>query len=116
MEDAHSILRQIMRQFASDTGLTGSGKEPDRYLWTDAFALCNYLELYHHTREKEFLNLAYQLVYQVHSILGRHRDDDERKGWISGFSEEEGKKHPTKGGLRIGKTLNERKPFEEYEP
>jgi hypothetical protein len=58
------------------------------------------------------LGLARELVNQVHQVLGRHRDDDPRQGWISGLSEEEGERHPTCGGLRIGKTLTERGPYE----
>jgi hypothetical protein len=42
-------------------------------------------------------------------VLGRHRHDDLRTGWISGLEEEEGRLHPTKGGLRIGKQLKERR-------
>jgi len=56
------------------------------------------------------------LVDQVHHVLGRHRTDDLRKGWISGLNEQEGELHPTIGGLRIGKKLNERmsnEPFNE---
>jgi hypothetical protein len=34
---------------------------------------------------------------------------------ISGLGEAEGERHPTKGGLRIGKQLNERKPSEPYD-
>ncbi|MCE7698274.1 MAG: hypothetical protein K8E24_005360 [Methanobacterium paludis] len=48
----------------------------------------------------------------MHHTLGRHRDDDTRNGWISGLDDEKGERHPTKGGLRIGKKLNERKPDE----
>jgi hypothetical protein len=48
----------------------------------------------------------------VHSVLGRHRRDDSRTGWISGLDEHEGRLHPTKGGLRIGKKLKERRPDE----
>ena len=55
---------------------------------------------------------AYRLVDQVHHTLGRHRDDDPRRGWISGLDEQEGKRHPTIRGLRIGKQLNERKSNE----
>ena len=46
----------------------------------------------------------------MHHILGRHRDDDPRRGWISGLDDQEGERHPTIRGLRIGKRLNERKP------
>jgi hypothetical protein len=100
-----------MTQFANVTGLTGS-TNPRRYLWTDAFAVCNFLGLYRRTGNNDFLALARSLVDQVHHILGRHRDDDTRRGWISGLSEDEGERHPTRSGLRIGKTRNERGPDE----
>jgi len=45
----------------------------------------------------------------VHEVLGRHRGDDGRSGWISGLDEAEGRQHPTSGGLRIGKPLPERR-------
>lgn len=48
----------------------------------------------------------------MHHILGRHRSADPRSGWISGLAEAEGELHPTRGGLRIGKKLNERGPGE----
>lgn len=104
-----------MLEFSGLTGLSGSGKPPKRYLWTDAFAVCNYLELYRQTREEEFRDLALRLVAQVHQILGRHRPDDSRTGWISGLGEEEGSRHPTLGGLRIGKPLPERRISEAYD-
>jgi len=104
-----------MMEFSDLTGLSGSGKPPKRYLWTDAFAVCNYLELYRRTREEEFRDLALRLVAQVHQNLGRHRPDDARTGWISGLGEEEGLKHPTIGGLRIGKPLPERRIGEPYD-
>ncbi|MBS7642441.1 hypothetical protein KEJ40_04685 [Candidatus Bathyarchaeota archaeon] len=100
-----------MNSFAYRTGLS-SDLKPRRYLWTDAFAVCNFLELYRKGFGEKYRNLALKLVDQVHFILGRHRDDDVRKGWISGLNDEEGFKHPTIGGLRIGKPLPERKPDE----
>jgi len=105
-----------MMEFARETGLSPALKSPRRYLWTDAFAVCNFLGLYDQTGEEAYLNLGLQLVDQVHHTLGRHREDDLRTGWISGLSEQEGRKHPTRGGLRIGKELNERgldDPFDE---
>jgi hypothetical protein len=110
-EEAVTTVQQIMLQFAEATGLTGA-KSPRRYLWTDAFAVCNYLELYRQTRQKSWLELAVRLVDQVHHTLGRHRGDAPQSGWISGLSESEGELHPTRGGLRIGKPLNERRPDE----
>jgi hypothetical protein len=70
--------------------------------------VCTYLGLRGATGNNDYLELALALVDQVHTILGRHRTDDPREGWISGLSEEEGRRHPTAGGLRIGKSLNER--------
>jgi hypothetical protein len=115
-QDVARMVREIMMEFGDKTGLTTSGNPPRRYLWTDAFAVCNFLELYRLTGDEEYRSLSLRLVDQVHDILGRHRSDDSRNGWISGLSEEEGRAHPTIGGLRIGKKMNERKlsePFDE---
>lgn len=108
------LAKNIMEEFAFQTGLV-SGRPQRRYLWTDAFAVCNFIELFRLTGEIKYRDLAIELVNKVHYTLGRHREDDERKGWISGLSEEEGRKHPTIGGLRIGKRLNERKPNEPFD-
>jgi hypothetical protein len=110
-----SIAREIMEEFAASTGLSRSEEAPQRYLWTDAFAVCNFLELYRQTRDEDWKKWALALVDQVHNILGRHRRDDPRNGWISGLPEKEGKRHPTVGGLRIGKQLRERKPSDPYD-
>ena len=99
-----------MTEFARETGLSPANSTPRRYLWTDAFAVCNFLGLYQETGDEEFKDLALQLVDQVHNILGRHREDDSRTGWVSGLDEEQGRKHPARGGLRIGKQLHERGP------
>src|SRR5512140_3515204 len=97
-----------MEGFAARTGLTSDA--PDRrYLWTDAFAVCNFLGLGE-------TGLALRLIDRVHHTLGRHRPDDPRTGGISGLSVAEGEAHPTRGGLRIGKPLPERgarEPFDE---
>ena len=110
------MAERIMEAFAGQTGLTAEGGgRPRRYLWTDAFGVCNYLALHHSTGHEHYLNLARQLVDQVHSVLGRHRHDDPRSGWISGLNEEEGRLHPTAGGLRIGKKMAERGVGERYD-
>jgi hypothetical protein len=101
----------LMNRFAERTGLT-TGAPPQRYLWTDAFAVCNYLGLAHSTGDPHYTELALQLVDQVHHTLGWHREDDKRTGWISGLDEADGELHPTRGGLRIGKPLPERSPDE----
>ncbi|MFO7904879.1 MAG: hypothetical protein ACQESR_11100 [Planctomycetota bacterium] len=101
------LVRKLMRDFAESTGVSGESP-PRRYLWTDAFGVCNFLGLYEETRDEQYIELALTLVDQVHHVLGRHRDDDRREGWISGLPEQEGERHPTMGGLRIGKKLPER--------
>jgi len=98
---------ELMTRFADRTGV--SGRSPQRrYLWTDAFAVCNFLGLGQRERASE-------LVRAVHHELGRHRSDDDRRGWISGLSEADGAAHPTLGGLRIGKPLPERRPNEPFD-
>ena len=104
-----------MAGFAERTGLIPPARPPRRYLWTDAFAVCNYLELFRQTGEEQYQQDAKRLLSQVHSVLGRHRKDDSRQGWISGLGEQEGAQHPTRGGLRIGKELGERGPDEPYD-
>ena len=110
-----STVRDIMMEFADLTGLSQEGQPPRRYLWTDAFAVCNFLELHRRTGDEEYKHLALRLVEQVHHVLGRHREEDKRSGWISGLSEEEGERHPAAGGLRIGKMMKERTPRESYD-
>lgn len=110
-----SKARDIMLEFADATGLSAAAVPPRRYLWTDAYAVCTFLTLYRRTGDERFKLLALRLVEQVHSILGRHRDDDRRRGWISGLDNREGETHPTVGGLRIGKSLNERKPSDPFD-
>jgi hypothetical protein len=117
MDDKSSTqaAMDIMTEFARLTGLDPPARSPRRYLWTDSFAVCNFLELWKRTGEEKYRNLALNLVDQVHRFLGRHREDDPRKGWISGLDEDEGRQHPTRGGLRIGKKLNERLPNEPFD-
>jgi hypothetical protein len=110
---AHAVA--LMGDFTMRTGIRGS-EPPRRYLWTDAFAVCNLLGLYRLQAQPQFLELALELVEQVHEVLGRHHPDDGRIGWISGLEDEEQRLHPTRGGLRIGKELPERlsaAPFDE---
>lgn len=97
-----------------------------RYLWTDAFAVCNYLGFAHDAAARgdergkaRYENLAHNLVESVHQNLGRFRKDDRdssrRLKWISGLSEEAGAANPTAGGLRIGKENPERAPDDPYD-
>jgi hypothetical protein len=110
-----TTVHDLMMEFAVLTGLSPADEARRRYLWTDAFAVCNFLELHAQTGVEKYKHLALRLVDQVHNILGRHRKDDARTGWISGLSEKEGKRHPTAGGLRIGKAMKERSPGEPFD-
>ena len=100
---------ELMAQFAERTGLSAD-RPPQRYLWTDAFAVCTFLGLGRATGASSHTELALRLVDRVHHVLGRHRADDRRAGWISGLdAERKVKPIPTCGGLRIGKPLPERR-------
>ena len=114
--EALGAAAALMGAFAERTGLGSGPPSSRRYLWTDAFAVCNLLGLARETGERRWAELALLLVDEVHRVLGRHRPDDVRTGWISGLGEREGASHPTRGGLRIGKPLPERRadePFDE---
>lgn len=104
----------LMDRFAERSRIGRTGTV--RYLWTDAFAVCNLLGLADARRDPELTRLARLLVDDVHHTLGRHRGDDGRHGWLSGLPDQEAERHPTAGGLRIGKPLPERRPDEPADP
>lgn len=97
----------VMKRYAERTGIGAEGPGR-RYLWTDAFAVCNFLGLAAATGEPALAALALRTVDRVHEVLGRHRGDDGRSGRLSGLDDAEGARHPTRGGLRIGKPFPER--------
>ena len=105
----------LMSEFAVRTDLSPTKGKPRRYLWTDAFAVCNFLELFAQTGDEQYRRCATELIDQVHRVLGRYRDDEKRSGWISGLDERAGGRHPTAGGLRIGKPLRERSINEAFD-
>jgi hypothetical protein len=107
-DGAAAMAVRLMSEFAIRTGLSSTAQDQQRYLWTDAFAVCNFFELFERTGDQEYLRCATELIDQVHRVLGRYRHDDVRGGWISGLDEETGRRRPTAGGLRIGKPLKER--------
>jgi Mor family transcriptional regulator len=47
-----------MMEYAVLTGLSPASPSPQRYLWTDAFAVCNFLELYSQTSDEHYKHLA----------------------------------------------------------
>ena len=107
--------RELMDDFSRRTGLAGEeGDAGERYLWTDAFAVQTFFGLFHAFEDDTYRERALKLIELVHEKLGRFHPDDEREGWISGLPEEEGRKHPVAGGLRIGKKLPERKENEPF--
>lgn len=107
-DDTGAIAAQLMSTFATRTGLSPAALRPRRYLWTDAFAVCNFFELFARAGDQTHRRYAVELIDQVHQVLGRYRNDDTRSGWISGLDDETGRYRPTAGGLRIGKPLKER--------
>jgi len=109
------MVCHLMAGFAERTGLLDAERPPTRYLWTDAFAVCNFIGIWRRDGDVEALRRARHLVEQVHQVLGKHRADDPRSGWLSGLDAGDGERHPTVGGLRIGKRLPERRPEEPYD-
>jgi len=105
--DRIDLADALMTEFAERTGITAPGPGR-RYLWTDAFAVCNFLGLAETTGDPRHTEQALRLIERVHTVLGRHRGDDGRSGWLSGLATTESERHPTRGGLRIGKPLPER--------
>ncbi len=112
--DKVALSIQLMNRFYVRSGLSREGLVDDRYLWTDAFSVFNYITLFYHTDDMKYYQYTENLIEHVHHTLGRHRSDDSRTGWISGLNEKQGRLHPTKGGLRIGKKFNERRPGQMY--
>ena len=86
--DAAAVAARLMAEFAMRTGLCPGAQEQRRYLWTDAFAVCNFLELFQRTSDQQYRRCAEKLIDQVHSVLGQYRNDDARHRWISGLDDE----------------------------
>lgn len=110
-----STAEGLMLDFAERSGLTGSHPS-DRYLWTDAFAVCNFIALYHAKKDTSYLSLAKRLIGDVHKVLGCYALESGKKGYISALPPDEAALHPTIGGLRIGKKEPERPKGEAYDP
>jgi hypothetical protein len=81
-----------------------------RYLWTDAFGVCNYITLFYQhgglsggDASRRFIEQADALIDDVHNTLGKTRDGKKRLGSSTDAS-------PLLGGLRIGKEDEEGLP------
>src|SRR5437867_9776137 len=57
MQDRVRKAAELMLRFAERSGLAGDGPAR-RYLWTDAFAVCNFLSLGRITGEDRYTDLA----------------------------------------------------------
>ena len=68
--DRLETASQILDRYAERTGLT-SDRTPQRYLWTDALAVCTWLGLARATHERRYVDLALRLVDAVHELSGR---------------------------------------------
>jgi len=85
IEERFEKAETIMEAFAQRSGLKEGGDAARRYLWTDAFAVCNFLSLYGRSGDGRYLDLARRLIDEVHRVLGRFRDDDVRRGALGGL-------------------------------
>ncbi len=106
------MATELMRRFAERTGVS-SDRPQRRYLWTDAFAVANFVGIARATGDPACMERALQLIRSVHQVLARHRPEDQRSRWLGA---EASPAHPTRGGLRIGKPLPERGPGEPLDP
>lgn len=100
-EDKLALFQQLMDQtYGVYTGPGWAPKpyqeEKGRYLWTDAFGVCNYITLAAETGQEAYLDQAGALIDSVHNTLGRERSGGRRLGGATDAC-------PTRGGLRIGK-------------
>ena len=104
------LASEIMLRFAARTSVADAtaAAATRRYLWTDAFAVSNFLALGR-------ADLALALVDRVHHTLGRYSRQDPRTGWLGGGDDEAREAHPTLGGLRIGKPMLERAPGQQLD-
>ena len=86
-----------------------------RYLWTDVFAVCNFLGLARATGDSSYEELALRLIDQVHHELGVTVPTNlSVQDGLSGLSDRLAEAHPTFGGLRIGKPMPERGSTEPF--
>lgn len=105
--------REIMSAFAERTGVRDGSQQ--RYLWTDAFAVCNFLGLARATSDERYRTLALSLIARTHEELARYRTGSKAGEWLEGPLGSASSEHPTRAGVRIGKPLPERGPDEAFD-
>ena len=104
-----TIARDTMLRFAQKTGLAPGSGSPVRYLWTDAYAVCNFLELHRRTNDGNYLKSATDLVGQVHETLAGTVKMTAGKGGSAGCRKRKAVFTLQQAGLRIGKTRPDRR-------
>lgn len=104
-----ALFQQVMNRVYGEWKANGNEWKPkayadnkSRYLWTDAFGVCNYITLARETGLAHYLDQADALIKDVHETLGRDRKGNR----LPNATDDE----PLKGGLRIGKVHDEDHP------
>lgn len=99
---------QVVQKILDDVygPYTGPGWRPAafsgrsrRYLWSDAFGVCNYISMHYAagSKDQQYLDQADAVIDDVHETLGCYRGKDKKR--LGAATDE----HPLLGGLRIGK-------------
>ncbi|KAF1325804.1 hypothetical protein FI667_g8845, partial [Globisporangium splendens] len=95
----HAILNRVYSPYTGPSWkpLPFAGRSA-RYLWSDAFGVCNYISLYYAgaRQDPKLLDQADALIQDVHRELGCYRNSQRYLGDANG-------NEPLRGGLRIGK-------------
>jgi len=99
-----SVMDEVYGKYTHEGWTPKPYKEnKGRYLWTDAFGVCNFITLYYETKQSRYLDQADALIKIVHNVLGKDRQGKARLG-------DSTDDNPLKGGLRIGKADPEGTP------
>lgn len=72
------VMQEVYGPFPTDLAKCKEWKpkrfgEKGRYLWTDAFGVCNFVTLWKETQDELYLSLADALIQDVHDVLGKDR-------------------------------------------
>ena len=103
-------VKKLMDEFALGTGLEPIIETPRRYLWTDAFAVCNFLELYARTANEAYMApcLAPSSIRSMRFWENTAQMILEAGGSVD-WTSKRGECIPRRGGLRIGKKVERAK-------
>lgn len=74
IEKCIKIMEEIYGKYNNSSWIPKPYKEgKGRYLWTDAFGVCNFVNLFYETGNEIYLEQAKLLIKNVHDILGKDR-------------------------------------------